>query len=117
MLRLVSDEDVHGDLIDELRRHEPGIDLVRVQDIGLDHTPDPLILDWAAAHGRVLITGDLNTMVGFAWARVRAGQLMPGLLALLDNIPVRPVIEDILLVAKCHTEDEMREKAVVYIPM
>jgi len=85
MLRLASDEDVHGDIIRGLLRREPTLDIVRVVDVGLDHTPDPVILEWAAAQGRVLITGDLNTMVGFALDRVRAGQSMPGVLALREN--------------------------------
>lgn len=72
MLRLVSDEDVHDDIIRGLRRREPALDIVRVLDVGLDHTPDPIILVWAAREGRVLVTGDLNTMVGFAWCDGRA---------------------------------------------
>jgi hypothetical protein len=48
MLPLVADEDVHGDIIRGLRRRQPTIDLVRVQDVGLDNTPDPQVLEWAA---------------------------------------------------------------------
>ena len=36
MLRLASDEDVHGDVIRGLLRREPGLDIVRVVDVGLD---------------------------------------------------------------------------------
>jgi len=86
MLRLVGDEDVHEDIIRGLRRREPALDIVRVEDVGLDHTPDP-ILEWAATQGRALITGDLNTMVGFAWQRVQSAAPMPGVLALLENSP------------------------------
>ena len=35
MLRLLTDEDVHGDIVDGLRRRQPALDLVRVQDVGL----------------------------------------------------------------------------------
>ena len=49
MLRLVSDEDVHDDIIRGLRRREPTLNIVRVIDVGLNHTPDPVILEWAAA--------------------------------------------------------------------
>jgi hypothetical protein len=44
MLRLASDEDVHGDIVQGLRRDAPDLDLVRVQDVGLGHTPDPQVL-------------------------------------------------------------------------
>jgi hypothetical protein len=89
MLRLVSDEDVHDDIIRGLRRREPTLDIVRALDVGLDHTPDSIILEWAASHERILITGDLNTMVGFAWARVQLVQPMPGILALLENQEIK----------------------------
>jgi predicted nuclease of predicted toxin-antitoxin system len=60
MLRLLSDEDIHDDIVRGLRRREPTLDTVRALDVGLDHTPDPIILAWAASNERVLITGDLN---------------------------------------------------------
>lgn len=116
MLRLASDEDVHDDIIRGLRRREPALDILRVRDVGLDHTPDPVILEWAAGEGRILVTGDLNTMVGFAWGRVQSGLPMSGVLALLENVGIGRVIDDILLVAQCHTADEMKDQ-VFYIPL
>jgi hypothetical protein len=116
MLRLVSDEDVHEDIIRGLRRREPALDIVRVEDVGLDHTPDPIILEWAASQGRVLITGDLNTMVGFAWSRVTAASPMHGVLALLENAPIGRVLDDVLLVANCYSEEEMKNQ-VLFIPL
>jgi Domain of unknown function (DUF5615) len=115
MLRLLSDEDVHDDIIRGLCRREPTLDIVRAMDVGLDHTPDPIILAWAASHQRVLITGDLNTMVGFAWARVLSAQPMPGVLALLENIGIGRVIDDILLVALCYAPEEIKDQ-VLFIP-
>lgn len=116
MLRLITDEDVHDDIVRGLRRREPGLDIVRALDIGLNHTPDPLILQWAAGQGRILVTGDLNTMVGFARARVQSRQVMPGVLALLENIGVGRVIDDILLVALCYPPEEMNDQ-VLFIPI
>ena len=116
MLRLVSDEDVHDDIIRGLRRREPGLDVVRAMDVGLNQTPDPIILEWAANHDRILITGDLNSMVGFAWARVGGGESMPGVIALVENIGISRVIDDILLVALCYEPEEMKDQ-VVFIPI
>ena len=117
MLRLASDEDVHDDIIRGLRRREPGLDVVRVVDVGYGHTHDPVILDWAAAEGRVLITGDLNTMLDYACDRVRAGLPMPGVLALKENRGIGRVIDDILLVAQCDPADEAVNGQVVYVPL
>ncbi len=79
MLRFLTDEDFDGRLTSALLARVPGLDLVRVQDVGLMHTPDPDILAWAAAEGRIVVTDDRNTMTGFASTRVRGGQPMPGL--------------------------------------
>lgn len=49
----------------------PKLDVVRVQDVGLIETPDPTILAWAAAEGRILLTHDRDTVPGFAYDRVR----------------------------------------------
>lgn len=116
MLPLATDEDVHDDIIRGLRRRDPALDIVRVVDVGLGHTPDPLILEWATENGRVLVTGDLNSMVGFAWGRVYSGLPMSGVLALIENVGIGRVIDDILLVAQCYTTDEMIQ-AVLYIPL
>lgn len=108
MLPLATDEDVHEDIVRGLRRREPVLDVVRVVDVGLDHTPDPLILEWAAGEERILVTGDLNSMVGFARSRVQSGLLMPGVLALKENIGIGRVIDDILLGRKRHGFDRLR---------
>ncbi len=40
MLRFLTDEDFDGRLTSALLARVPGLDLVRVQDVGLMHTPD-----------------------------------------------------------------------------
>jgi hypothetical protein len=116
LLLLVSDEDVHGDVIRGLRRRTPRSDLVRVQDVGLAHTPDDDILHWAAANGRIVITADRSTMVASAWKRVRTGQPMLGVLALRANVDIGRAIEDIMVMAHCASADEMKNQ-VKYIPL
>jgi predicted nuclease of predicted toxin-antitoxin system len=78
MLRLLIDEDVHGDIVKGLRRRQPNLDLVRVQDVGLRNTPDHLILEWAAQQGRVVVSVDKRTLAVDAWDRVARGLPMPG---------------------------------------
>jgi hypothetical protein len=116
MLRLVSDENVHDDIIRGLRRRDSTLDILRAVDIGLEHAPDPVILAWAATHERILISGDLNTMVGFAWERVRSGAPMPGMLALLENAGIGRVIDDILLIVQCGAPEELMGQ-VLFIPL
>ena len=116
MLRLASDADVHGDVVRGLRRREPGIDLVRVQDAGLRTADDIAILEWAAGEGRVLITRDRKTLLGTAYERVQAGLPMPGVIVLLNRLLMGQAIEQILIVAECSTLAEMKDR-VVFLPL
>nr|CAP47513.1 putative integron gene cassette protein [uncultured bacterium] len=117
MLRLATDADVHGDIIRGLRRRSPGIDLVRIQDALPEGTPDPNVLLWAAAQKRTLITNDRNTMVAFAYERVAAGEKVPGLIVTTNDQSIGSAIEDILLIAECMPEEEIRDQVVVYLPL
>jgi hypothetical protein len=116
MLRLASDADVHGDIIRGLRRRLPEIDLLLAQDVLPDGTPDPQVLAWAATEGRVLITNDRNTMVGFAYHRLAAGEPVPGLIVTTNEQAIGEAIDDILLIAECMTTCEISNQVVVFLP-
>jgi hypothetical protein len=116
MLRLASDADVHGEIIRGLRRRLPEIDFVRAQDALPESTPDAVVLAWAVAENRILITNDRNTMIGFAYQRVVAGQPVPGLIATTNEQSIGSAIDDILLVAEYMPEEEIRDQVVVFLP-
>jgi Domain of unknown function (DUF5615) len=78
VLRLAADENFNQDIIRGLLRRKPDLDLVRVQDAGLSGASDPALLEWAAAHDRLLLTHDVTTVTHYAYERVGAGRRMPG---------------------------------------
>src|SRR5690348_9460003 len=110
MLRLATDADVHGEIIRGLHRRRPEIDLVRTRDALGQGTPDPDILAWAAAENRVLVTNDRKTMVGFAYRRAAAGDPVPGVIVTTNEQAIGSAIDDILLIAECMSEDEIRDQ-------
>ena len=110
MLRLASDADVHGDIIRGLSRRLPEMDLVRVQDALPEGTADPGVLAWVAGENRILITNDRNTMVGFAYQRVAAREVMPGLIATTNKQSIGSTIDDILVIAEYMPEEEIRDQ-------
>ncbi len=81
MLRLAFDENFNFDVVRGLIQRAPALDLVRVQDMVLRGADDPTILAWAASEGRILLTHDRNTLIGFAYERVAQGLPMPGVFA------------------------------------
>ncbi len=96
MVPLAVDENVDGRVLRGLLRRSPRLDVVRVQDIGLDATDDREILAWAAAEGRLLLSHDVQTMTRFAADRLAAGERMAGLVLLPQVRSVGAVIDAVL---------------------
>jgi predicted nuclease of predicted toxin-antitoxin system len=116
MLRLLSDEDIPTSIISGLRKREAGLDVVRVQEVGLRTAEDPIILKWAAAESRVLITRDRQSMIGHAYDRVASGELMPGLIVLAEDLSTGQAIDQILMAAVCCSAEEVRDR-VIFLPL
>ena len=78
MLRLVADEDFNHRIVRGVRRKQPDLDIVRVQELGLSGAPDPELLEWAANEDRLILTHDASTMTRYAYERVVNNLPMPG---------------------------------------
>ena len=116
MLRLLSDENFNGDIVRGLLIRDPDLDVVRVQDVGLAEADDPTVLAWAATNDRIVLTHDRATMPDFAYARVAAGEAMPGLFVLNDRFPVGQAIDELLLLNEGSEQVEWAG-LVVYLPL
>jgi uncharacterized protein with PIN domain len=77
--------------------HNPNLDLLRVQDVGLRAVDDSEILAWAASNGRILLTHDRATMPDFAYKRLFSEDVMAGMFVVNDRMPVRQAIDELLL--------------------
>jgi predicted nuclease of predicted toxin-antitoxin system len=116
MLRLLTDEDFDGRLTSALLARVPGLDLIRAQETGLMHTPDPDILAWAAAEGRIVLSHDRNTMTGFANTRVKAGQPMPGLIVVDRQTSFGQVLSDLEAMAGASEMEEWGNQ-IIFVPL
>lgn len=116
MLRLAADENFNGDIVRGLLRRNPQLDIVRVQDVGLSGASDPAVLEWAATENRVVITHDVSTLAGHAFARVAAHQPMPGMFAVPSLASIGRTIDDLLLLADCSDDGEW-EGQVQFLPL
>lgn len=115
-MEFIADENFSGLVIRGLRRRYPDISIVTVQEVGLDATADPDLLEWAAKNERVVVTHDVKTMVRFAKERVMVGKRMPGLVEAGRRLTVRGVIEDLAILATCSLPGEW-EAQVIYLPL
>ena len=87
-----------------------------MQDVGLMQLPDPDILAWAGAAGRILLTHDRNTMTGFAATRVKAGQPMPGLFVVDRQASSGRTLNDLEALAAPSEMDEWRDQ-IIFVPL
>ena len=86
MLRLLSDEDFHGAIIQGAFLKKADLNLVRVQDVGLSGAKDPAVLAWAAAENRILISHDRKL---FSMWKPAAEHKRDEALALLDQVGMK----------------------------
>ena len=100
MIRFLADEDFSSRLVRVLRRREPTLDVLRVQETPVAGRPDPEVLAWAAHQDRVVLTHDVATMGGFAYDRVARDEPMPGVLVVPQRFRrSRVVLDDLALIA------------------
>lgn len=87
-----------------------------MQDTRLAESDDDSVLDWAAQAGRVVLTHDVSTMTAAAWARVRAGLPMNGVIEVGTDEPIGRMIEEIHLIAvACPLEELVGQ--VLFLPL
>ena len=116
MIWFLADENFNNDIIRGVRRRDPGVVILRVQDVGLSGKGDPEVLQWAADNSVAMLTHDISTMTKYALDRVRLGHRMPGLFEAGRRISVASVIDDIVLIATCSLDGEW-EGQITYLPL
>jgi hypothetical protein len=116
VIRLLADENLNGDIVRGLHRRVGGLDLVRVQDVGLAGANDLSVVRWAVREERVVVTHDFATLIAIALAHVADGSSIPGVIAVSQSLAVGQAIDDLALVVEYGTEGELRDQ-VSYLPL
>lgn len=116
MIKLLADENLDNAIIRGLLRRNPDIDIVRVQDIGLSGEDDPVVLEWAADEGRILLTHDVATITRYAKARLTKNLSMPGVIEIHMDAPIGRVIEDLFMILECGMPKDL-DGQIYYLPL
>lgn len=115
-MRLLTDENFNGAILRGLLMRLPRLDVVRVQDVGLIETDDPIILEWAAKDRRILLTHDASTVTMYAYNRVAKGLYMPGIVEVIATAAMGRVIDDLEIFVLCSQPEEYANR-VLFIPL
>ena len=75
-----------------------------------------MILQWAAEHGRILVTHDVQTVTRFAYERIEAGLPMPGVIEVISSASIGQLVEELVLVVECYEGGDL-EGQVLYLPL
>jgi hypothetical protein len=115
-MRWLADENFNGTILKDIRKADPQINIVRVQNTPVFQADDPTVLEWAAQEGCIILTHDVHTMIGFAYDRVKAGLPMPGIVEVHSDTPIGQAVDELLFIIGAGVPDDF-ENQVRYIPM
>ena len=116
MIRFLTDEDFNIHLFEGVRLRLPDLNIVRIQDSGLRSYRDPLILQFAAAENRIVLSHDVSTMETHAIARLITNKPMPGLFLIHQQLAIGLAIDEIVMIAECSFDDEW-DGRIEYLPL
>lgn len=103
----LADENFNRRIVSELRRKRPGIDIVTIGEAGKLGMADPLVLEFAAEQGRVLLSHDTSTMPGHLDTFLLSGRQSPGVVLVPQGLPIGSALEDLLLIVDAGTLREL----------
>ncbi len=116
-MRFLADENFNNRILTGLLITLPDLDVIRVQDTEIYEAPDPVVLEWAAKEGRILLTHDVQTVPGYATSRVKSGLPMPGVVVVAqDVLSYGKVIEELAIIIGAGKLDDF-ENQVKFVPI
>ena len=119
-VKYLLDEHLPYALFAGLKRRDPAIDVVRVQQSGLRGAEDPEVLALAAEESRIVVSKDKATLRDFAGARIQRGEGMAGLLVirrsfLRGNAGLGTIIDELVNISQ-KTESRDWDNVIRFIP-
>lgn len=106
MIRFAADENFNNDILRAIWRLNPTIEITRVQDTPASGFDDSHLLDWLEQENLILLTHDVNTIPKHVSDHLKLGKHSPGIFLVHLDTPISPLVKDILLIAKCSSDDE-----------
>ena len=118
MRRFLIDENISPRYRTQLLYHEPSLMVLVIGDEGAPpkSTPDPKILEWCEQNQFILITNNRRSMPQHLEDHLAAGHHMPGIFTINLEVPMRKIIDQLLLIVGASDADEYIDW-ITYIPL
>ena len=107
--RFLADANFRHAIFSGVRRREPAIDFVTVQEVGRKDRSDPDILEFAARENRILVSHDYRTMPVHFRAFV-SKHSSPGVFLIPQKSVVADAIDAVVLVWAASDAEEWRNR-------
>jgi predicted nuclease of predicted toxin-antitoxin system len=95
MIRFLVDENFNARIVCGLRRRVEGLDFLTLHHVSLAGANDREVLGRAAELDRIMLSHDVDTMVGTAMEMIQTEQKMAGLILSGRNVGIVTAIEDL----------------------
>ncbi len=114
-MKFLADENFNNDILRGVWRRIPDASFTRVQDTEIAGADDPRVLEYAAEHGYIILSHDVNTMRGYFYDRIKAALSVSGLFLVHKQITIGEVIDALELIILASDENDWIGQ-VTYIP-
>jgi hypothetical protein len=114
-MKFLFDEHIDPAIARGVQRLKSDLTIV-LASVELAGTADPDLLEYATQNKCILVTRDVNTLVGFAYERIAAGTYTEGVFVLRQDVSVGLIIRDLLLVAEASQLEEWAN-LITFIPL
>lgn len=116
-VKWLADENFRGTIIRGILRRSPAFDFERAQDLpGVYGQDDEVLLRYASAEHRVVLTHDISTMIPAMLDQLRRFSRCAPIVLVPDSLPVIGAVEDILLLDECALATDWAT-GVLYLPL
>jgi hypothetical protein len=116
MIQLLIDENFDHRILRGLRLRLPRLDYIIVQRVGMSGFSDPVLLDWAANEGRIILTHDVNTVTRYATERMKQALPMAGVIIVPDAMEIGHAIADLEIILECNTAADISNQ-IQFLPL
>ena len=113
--RLLADADLHPGIVRGISARNPEVDFKISQGVLPEGARDPEVLAFAAEHGRVLVSHDVNSMP-LHFREFTTAPVSPGLILIPQRLSIGTAIQELLLVWECNDARDFLNQ-VLYLPL
>lgn len=114
--KFLADENLRRSIPLGVRLREPSVDFLTARECGTLGLSDPAILAIHSREGRVLVSSDSDTMVGFFYDLVETGTFCPGLIIIPQDLPDGEAIDELLMIWSASRPDDLSNQ-VAWLPL